>query len=118
MKNFSDFNHNLTYLKGKNNYFNFYFAFLDEEKNYHLQIQCPNEKKLFFSQMAKCYFEKPITGVRAYNFFRELMAKNDLVDFKTKKNFHFGKGIHGEPMNNLITEIQDYMRNKNDDIYI
>ena len=118
MKNFSDFNHNLTYLKGKNNYFNFYFAFLDEEKNYHLQIQCPNEKKLFFSQMAKCYFEKPITGVRVYNFFRELMAKNDLVDFKTKKNFHFGKGIHGEPMNNLITEIQDYMRNKNDDIYI
>ena len=118
MKNFSDFNHNLAYLKGKNNYFNFYFAFLDEEKNYHLQIQCPNEKKLFFSQMAKCYFEKPITGVRAYNFFRELMAKNDLVDFKTKKNFHFGKGIHGEPMNNLITEIQDYMRNKNDDIYI
>ena len=112
MSNKNDYDYNLKYIQGANGNYNFFFCFYDDNNNYHIQIQGnKNAKKFALKKMANCIFEAPIVGVEGYNLIRNLMEKNFLFDISEKiKNFNFGPGIHGKPIEILKDQIKSYFK--------
>ncbi len=83
----------------KNNSYQYYFIFIDDEGKFHLQIKYSFGKDLYPNQMAPYNILNPI---RDYNYFENLLNKNQVLEIKIKYNnkniqkyLHFTVGRKG-----------------------
>ena len=116
MTNKVDYEHNLRYVRGLKESYNFYICFFDADLNWHIQVQGDNNRTFTLKEMAQCTFDAPIEGTPGYNFIRNLMIKNYLFDIDIRSKINFGRGIHGRPIENLLEEIKNYFLNKGREI--